>query len=166
MDKVIVVKQIDGSIAIIHPAPEMFDDKSRTRNLLKQNGFEFESDEDIWDYIVEKNQLQKDSYYFAEISQLPSDRYFRNAWEHDEKNETVSINTLKAKEVKKNVFRELRKPLLEKLDVDFMRALEKNIDPSEINQKKQTLRDVTGIQLPNNLDDLKNFTPVCLQESS
>ena len=57
----------------------------------------------------------------------------------------IKINLDKAKEIQKDKMREVRKPLLEKLDVDFVRALELGTDTEEIKSQKQALRDVTNI---------------------
>jgi len=57
----------------------------------------------------------------------------------------IKINVDKAKEIQKDKMREVRKPLLEKLDVDFVRALELGGDTASIAAQKQALRDVTNI---------------------
>jgi hypothetical protein len=57
----------------------------------------------------------------------------------------IKINVDKAKEIQKDKMRVVRKPLLEKLDVDFVRALELGTDTEEIKSQKQALRDVTNI---------------------
>jgi hypothetical protein len=57
----------------------------------------------------------------------------------------IKINIDKAKEIQKNKLREARKPLLEKLDVDFVRALELGGDTASIAAQKKALRDVTNI---------------------
>ena len=57
----------------------------------------------------------------------------------------IKINIDKAKEIQKNKLREARKPLLEKLDVDFVRALELGGDTASIATQKNALRDVTNI---------------------
>lgn len=57
---------------------------------------------------------------------------------------TISINLDKAKNLKKESLRNERKPLLEQLDVDYMRAQEAGNDTSSIVQKKQQLRDITN----------------------
>ena len=57
----------------------------------------------------------------------------------------IKINLDKAKEIQKDKLREARKPLLEKLDVDFVRALELGGDTASIVAQKQALRDVTSI---------------------
>jgi len=57
----------------------------------------------------------------------------------------IKINVDKAKEIQKDKLREARKPLLEKLDVDFVRALELGGDTASIAAQKQALRDVTNI---------------------
>jgi hypothetical protein len=57
----------------------------------------------------------------------------------------IKINVDKAKEIQKDKMRAVRKPLLEKLDVDFVRALEFGTDTEEIKTQKQALRDATNI---------------------
>jgi len=57
----------------------------------------------------------------------------------------IKINIDKAKEIQKDKIREARKPLLEKLDVDFVRALEFGNDTAPIATQKQALRDVTNL---------------------
>ena len=57
----------------------------------------------------------------------------------------IKINLDKAKEIQKDKLREVRNPLLEKLDTEFVRALEFGTDVTEIKEKKQALRDVTKI---------------------
>lgn len=57
----------------------------------------------------------------------------------------IKINIDKAKELQKSKMREVRKPLLEKLDVEFSRALENNQDITLIKDQKQALRDVTNL---------------------
>lgn len=104
------------------------------------------------------------SRIITDDSLLPSDREFRNAWTDDNPTETVDIDIFKAQEIKKNIFRGLRKPLLEKLDIQFMQALEKGDDTAEIITAKQELRDVTDVELPTNIEDLKTFIPKCLKK--
>lgn len=57
----------------------------------------------------------------------------------------IKINIGKAKEIQKDKIRQVRKPILEKLDVDFVRALEVGGDTVSIAAQKQALRDVTNI---------------------
>jgi hypothetical protein len=57
----------------------------------------------------------------------------------------IKINLDKAKEIQKDKLREVRKPLLEKLDVDFVKALELGGDTASIVTQKQALRDITDI---------------------
>lgn len=57
----------------------------------------------------------------------------------------IKINLDKAKEIQKDKIRLVRKPLLEKLDVDFVRALETGGNTNSITAQKQALRDITNI---------------------
>jgi hypothetical protein len=88
------------------------------------------------------------------------DGTFFDAYEFDQEL-GAKINLQKAKEIWKDKFRVARKPILEKLDVEYMRALEIG-DPQkqqEIASKKQELRDITNTPLPDNLEDIKNTWP-------
>jgi len=53
----------------------------------------------------------------------------------------IQVNIDKAKEITKDKLRAERAPLLEQLDVQYMRALEAGQDTSAIVAKKQELRD-------------------------
>lgn len=57
----------------------------------------------------------------------------------------IKVNLNKAKEIQKEKIREVRNPLLQKLDVDFVKALEVGANTSFIIEQKQKLRDVTNI---------------------
>lgn len=68
----------------------------------------------------------------------------------------ITINFDKAKEVTKSRLRTERTPLLQKLDVDFQRALESGADTTAIVAKKQALRDITNLaDQAQTLDELK-----------
>ena len=56
----------------------------------------------------------------------------------------ITIDIPKAKEIRKEQLRQERKPLLEQLDIDYMRAQEAGNDTSLIVQRKQALRDITN----------------------
>jgi len=67
----------------------------------------------------------------------------------------ITIDISKAKEVWKNKIRESRKPALEKLDVDFVKAQETSSDTTSIVADKQTLRD-----LPSQVDTATTFDEI------
>ena len=77
---------------------------------------------------------------------------------------SIIINIDKAKGIKREQFRSARKPLLEALDVAFVRALEAGDTAAQasIAAQKQALRDVTKVELPDELDALKAFVPPAL----
>ena len=78
---------------------------------------------------------------------------------------SISINIDKAKAIKLDTLRAERKPLLEALDVAFMRAFEKadTAECARIAAEKQALRDVTKVTLPDDLTALKDFKPDILK---
>ena len=68
----------------------------------------------------------------------------------------ITIDITKAKEVWKDKIREARKPVLEKLDVDFMRATEQGTDTTSIVNDKQTLRDLPSqVDTATTVDEIK-----------
>lgn len=77
----------------------------------------------------------------------------------------ININIEKAKEIHKEKLRISRKPILEQLDVQFMRNLEQGLPVTEIGEQKQILRDITqtsDIINAQTVDDLKNSWPTDL----
>lgn len=80
----------------------------------------------------------------------------------------IGFNIEKAKEIKKDMLRAERVPLLAQLDVEFMKAVEQGdiVKQAEIAQKKQALRDVTKAQEiaeAKTLEELKAFVPEVLR---
>ena len=70
----------------------------------------------------------------------------------------ITTNMDKAKDFHKSKIREKRKPLLEALDIEFIRALETGADTSTIVSKKNALRNATasaGISTATSIADLK-----------
>lgn len=162
---IIVVKQLDGSCSIIKPAPEMLDATSKTRALLAlRELLSLEATEqEVMDFIINKDVPKGLTHRVIEESAIPTDRFFRNAWTDDKPTKTVDIDIPKAKEIKRNHFRDLRVALLTCLDIDFMKALEQGKPTKAISDKKQALRDVTKLELPSNLEELKAFIPDILK---
>lgn len=71
----------------------------------------------------------------------------------------IKINLNKAKEITKDRLRRERQPLLQKLDIQFQQALEKQLDTSPIVTEKQRLRDITKIvENVNTPEELKNIS--------
>jgi hypothetical protein len=82
-----------------------------------------------------------------------------------EKNDFV-IDITKAKEIKKNILRQVREALFRKLDAAFMRAIE-----AEDSQQKQYIislkkefREITDLELPNTEQELLDFMPSVFEE--
>ena len=68
----------------------------------------------------------------------------------------ITIDITKAKEVWKNKIRDARKPALEKLDVDFIKAQEQSLDTTQIVADKQTLRDLPSqVDTATTVDEIK-----------
>lgn len=100
------------------------------------------------------------------INYLNVDDDFYEAYEFDNAI-GIKTNIEKAKKIHLERFRYYRKPILEKLDVEFMRAVE-TADTEmqkQISIKKQQLRDITTMELPNTLETIKATWPEILGSS-
>jgi hypothetical protein len=88
------------------------------------------------------------------LTDLPRDNDFYDAWEMDAT--SVTVNFAKAVEITKNRLRAERTPLLAAQDVLFQRALESSADTNAIVAEKQRLRDITNFSATT-LDELRSL---------
>lgn len=88
-------------------------------------------------YIVDKDGKQANARGLT----VPSTRHFREAWSLN--GNVITEDLTKAKEIFKDKIREVRKPLLETLDVTYMRSLEIGDESNKAAAitKKNNLRD-------------------------
>ena len=106
--------------------------------------------------IAAKDVPEGKEYKIVDVSELSSDRTFRNAWVLDNE---ITVDIPKAKVITKNKLREKRKPLLEAQDILFMQAQESGSDTSDIVTEKQRLRDITNqVDSMTTVDELKGAT--------
>jgi hypothetical protein len=73
---------------------------------------------------------------------VPADRTFRGAWQFN--GAAVEIDMVKARDIHRNNLRAERAPKLDKLDIEWFRAVEAGGDTAAIATAKQRLRDVTA----------------------
>lgn len=112
--------------------------------------------------FIEKEKTTQVIFHKSKIidgNKYEIDNEFFEAYNFDGDQPIVDIE--KAKEIQLNKFRDKRIKKFEKLDVDFMRALETNdsVKIAEIILKKQMLRDVTEILMPNDIESIKLICP-------
>jgi hypothetical protein len=101
-------------------------------------------------------------YKIVESVEIDND-YF-NAYEFDAEL-GAKVNIEKAKAIHLDKFRSARAPKLQKLDIDFMKAVEANneVKKAAIIADKQALRDVTLTPLPDDLAGIKATWPDILK---
>ena len=78
---------------------------------------------------------------------------------------SIVINPDKAKAIWRDKWREARKPILDLLDIEFMKAVEAGDSAKQIEivNKKQALRDVTQIPIPGSTpEEIKSVWPSVL----
>ena len=138
--KIIYTRPSDGGVSIITAAP---------REVLEQvlgplTVEEYEA------HVLERS-IPDGAQNVRQISpeDVPNDREFREAWVDVAEDTKVNIDLAKAKELQLTKLRELRNRALEKLDKDYMIAIELGTATTDIKAAKQQLRDIT--------EDLKNL---------
>ena len=94
------------------------------------------------------------------VKSVDIDNDYFNAYEFDAEI-GAKVNIEKAKAIHLDKFRAARSPKLQKLDIDFMKAVEANdeVKKAEIVAAKQALRDVTLTTLPDDLAGIKATWP-------
>jgi hypothetical protein len=94
------------------------------------------------------------------VESVDIDNDYFNAYEFDAES-GAKVNIEKAKAIHLDKFRAARAPKLQKLDIDFMKAVEANDEEkkAEIIAAKQALRDVTLTPLPDDLAGIKATWP-------
>ena len=142
MNMVIIYTTPNNGIAILTPAPSWSGSLEELANKdIPSNA--------TWKIVSE--------------SEIPSDTTFISALRLENNEIVTDINI--AKEIWIDKFRSARTPLLAALDISFMRAVEAGDADlqKEIASKKQALRDVTSIELPNTLEGIKATWPEVLK---
>lgn len=101
MNQRIIYSNASGGVSVVIPAPE--------------SGLSI-------DEIAAKDVPNGTPYSIVDISTIPDDRTFRNAWE--KQINSIKINQSKAQDIKKNLIRVERDKRLSLLDIEFIKALE------------------------------------------
>lgn len=78
----------------------------------------------------------------------------------------ITINIEKAKEIVKQNLRKDRQPILEKLDIDLMKAIETNdvLSQQKIIEKKQLLRDITTHELIEKAETVQDLKSIAIEK--
>lgn len=96
----------------------------------------------------------------------PEDRVFRNAWSANGTTMSIEVDMVKAREIWKEKIRQARIPEFQRLDAEFMKALERGADTSAIVAAKQALRDAPedpAIEAATTPEELKLVQPAGLK---
>ena len=102
---------------------------------------------------------------------IPDDHTFRNAWEADFENyQGVSVSMEKARLITQDLIREARRPVLEKLDIDYQRAIETEDKDrmKEVAELKQLLRDLPSdprIEAAKTPEELEHLALTAVKEA-
>jgi len=143
----IAYKNSDGGVSIVMPTPEFC--ACPENDLAK---------------LVERSVPEGCEYEVLDVDDIPSDRYFRNAWLL---NAGIKIDRPRAEKVHLDKLREVRDDKLKAEDIEYQKALEFRDDAkmNAVAARKKKLRDMptdtdfTGLSL----DEVKAFIPDVLK---
>lgn len=126
----IIYERPDGGVSIVCPA--------KPYDVLTGTGTWLSIQE-----IADKDVPAGAAYQIVDETVIPRDRTFRNAWIKG--GDSIEVDMPKAREIQRDRIRVMRKPILEALDVDYIRALEDGDlnKQAQIVSVKQELRDAT-----------------------
>lgn len=152
--KKIIYTRSDGMLCVIHPNINTY---PKREEITEEEALE-----------RAKKDIPPDAtnVQVVEPEVIPAERTFRNAWKYE--NGVIDHDIEKCREIHKGRLRALRRPKLQALDLEYMRADEDGdlIRKREIAERKQVLRDVTvdpdiaNAQTP---EELKAVIPECLK---
>lgn len=131
--KRIIFKNLDGTCGVIVPAEKC---KLTIEEIAKK---------DVPDGL---------EYRITDVSNIPTDRTFRNAWTDDEPTDTVDVDMPKARALHMDKLRGLRN--------DKLKALDSRKYGSGKDAERQALRDMPGntdLELATTPEDLKAILP-------
>ncbi len=156
----------DGILAIVLPCAELFDKQSRHRSHLDANYPGLETNEDVLNFIAKKDVPEGKEYFICDKNAIPQDRYFRNAWLHNDGK--INIHLDKAKNIHLDKLREIRSQKF--IEMGFPQRLHPQVENAILDEstksKLKELRDfpknmdLSNISEP---DILKNMIPDCLK---
>ena len=141
-DKRIVYQGEDGIAKVVVPAPEFLAYGGTLNDVL----------------IKSVPASGRDTADIIDVSEILSDRTFRNAWETS-KGKSTEVNLSKAKDIAKEKVREARTPKFQELDIAYQRADEAGDADAKaaVVTKKQTARDATANTKITNADSVANL---------
>lgn len=137
--KTIIYPQNTGSLGIVYPAPNTNIDQLIETILTPGTPYK----------IVDNLHDQIDFTFFEAYEFTLDGPYF---------------NVNKAHNIWKNKWRQKRQEKLQKLDIEYIRAVELNdkLKQQEISSLKQQLRDITNTVLPKTPHEIRNTWPTIL----
>ena len=152
--KVFIFNDDDGYMAIGTPCYQPYMNDEEKDNFLIQA---------IEKSVPKKPDGSNRPVFIKTQEELKVADIFIDAFSINETDGSIFFNIPRAIELKKKEFRLRRKPLLEQLDVDFMKSLEvgDSVLTAQIISKKQILRDITNIDMSqyDTPEKLYNYIP-------
>lgn len=152
----IAISFANDHVAILHYVTH--DRRAGWRRLATKENIEAEIAKSAW---PAECVLPVKSWRFIDVSEIPTDRTYRNAWTDVDRK--LGHDLPKAREIHREHLRRKRGPILAQLDVDFMRASERG-DAQEMEKvvrQKQYFRDITKdqrIDAAASIEDLKKVS--------
>lgn len=112
-------------------------------------------------FVIEQSvKPNTDKWFVVDDADIPSDRYFRNAWKIS--NGKVSVDIEKAKSIKLQEIRLKRNSALDASDKEIAKLTDQGADLTEMRAKRQALRDIPQTIKLDGLtpEELKSLDPI------
>lgn len=134
MDKRIVFKNDDGSCGIVIPSPKW-------AGTLEE--------------LAAKDVPAGKSWRIVDVTAIPQDRTFRNAWTDNEPTPTVDVDMVKARDIHMDCIRKARDEKMKALDIEQLKGV-------DVAAEKQALRDIPqtfNLEVAATPEELKTLWP-------
>jgi hypothetical protein len=163
----VLITCADGSVAVTTIVTAEYDSNDKVRFKRNPSIAYIEKEIARSTSVFEAHLLPIAGWRRLEDGDLPADRTFRLAWK--DSSDGITVDMPKAREIHRQHLRVQRAPLLDALDVEYIRADEAGDTASKkrIAKRKQELRDVTddpAIAKAKTPDELKAVMPPALGE--
>lgn len=172
MNRRIIYTRPDGGVSVVIPC-KGYNEQHLTDDEVFQRAWDMlhRSNEVVqsWEPDPEESLLPTGiaiNPQIVTIDQIPSDRAFRDAWEHE--GDKIAVNMDKARDIHMDNIRTVRNKALADLDVETIKAVGKSDSKAldDVEAKKQALRDIPqtfDLSAARTPEELKNLWPTELE---
>lgn len=139
----VAIERSDGGVTIMQFVTRQYGMPPEKEGVDRKADWAREPTPENIEAEIEKARLDCVSWKLVAFEDIPESREFREAWTID--NDVVGVDMDRARNITRDRIREERAPLLGRLDVEYMKALEAGDSETaaQVAARKRVLRDAT-----------------------